>query len=56
MVALTMGFQSMIFYTMVAWVPSILMDRGIDPNTAGYLLMLSLKYVDFLISQLLLEI
>lgn len=41
MVALTMGFQSMIFYTMVAWVPSILMDRGIDPNTAGYLLMLN---------------
>lgn len=41
MVALTMGFQSMIFYTIVAWVPSILMDRGIDPNTAGYLLMLN---------------
>ncbi|MBM0844020.1 MFS transporter [Staphylococcus saprophyticus] len=41
MVALTMGFQSMIFYTMVAWAPSILMDRGIDPNTAGYLLMLN---------------
>lgn len=41
MVALTMGFQSMIFYTMVAWVSSILMDRGIDPNTAGYLLMLN---------------
>ncbi|PHK49029.1 CynX/NimT family MFS transporter [Staphylococcus edaphicus] len=41
MVALTMGFQSMIFYTVVAWVPSILVDRGVDPSTAGYLLMLN---------------
>ncbi|WP_398574090.1 CynX/NimT family MFS transporter [Staphylococcus equorum] len=41
MVALTMGFQSMVFYTMVAWVPSILIDRGLEPNTAGYLLMLN---------------
>ncbi|PKI20972.1 MFS transporter [Staphylococcus succinus] len=41
MVALTMGFQSMIFYTVVAWVPSILVDRGLDPSTAGYLLMLN---------------
>ena len=36
-----MGFQSMIFYTVVAWVPSILIDRGLDPSTAGYLLMLN---------------
>ncbi|RIL76532.1 MFS transporter [Staphylococcus cohnii] len=41
MVALTMGFQSMVFYTIVAWVPSILVDRGVDPSTAGYLLMLN---------------
>ncbi|WP_426427560.1 CynX/NimT family MFS transporter [Staphylococcus equorum] len=41
MVALTMGFQSMVFYTMVAWVPSILIDRGLEPTTAGYLLMLN---------------
>ncbi|MFW0761935.1 CynX/NimT family MFS transporter [Staphylococcus cohnii] len=41
MVALTMGFQSMVFYTVVAWVPSILVDRGVDPSTAGYLLMLN---------------
>ncbi len=41
MVALTMGFQSMVFYTVVAWVPSILVDRGLDPSTAGYLLMLN---------------
>ncbi|PTI82449.1 MFS transporter [Staphylococcus xylosus] len=41
MVALTMGFQSMVFYTVVAWVPSIFVDRGLDPSTAGYLLMLN---------------
>ncbi|WP_105994688.1 CynX/NimT family MFS transporter [Staphylococcus simulans] len=40
-VALMMGFQSMIFYTVVAWVPSILVDRGVDQSTAGYLLMLN---------------
>lgn len=40
-VALMMGFQSMIFYTVVAWVPSILVDRGLDQSTAGYLLMLN---------------
>lgn len=41
MVAFMMGFQSMIFYTVVAWVPSILVDRGVDTSTAGYLLMLN---------------
>lgn len=41
MIAITMGFQSMIVYTVVAWVPSILMDRGIEPSTAGYLFMLN---------------
>ncbi|SCT00466.1 CynX/NimT family MFS transporter [Staphylococcus caeli] len=41
MVALTMGFQSMIFYSMVAWVPSILVDRGLNHDMAGYLLMLN---------------
>ncbi|MDN6414053.1 MFS transporter [Staphylococcus gallinarum] len=41
MIAITMGFQSMIVYTVVAWVPSILMDRGIDPSTAGYLFMIN---------------
>lgn len=40
-VALTMGFQSMVFYTVVAWVPSILIDKGLDPSTAGYFLMLN---------------
>ncbi|MBF7017951.1 CynX/NimT family MFS transporter [Staphylococcus durrellii] len=41
MVAMVMAFQSMIFYTNVAWIPSILMDRGLSPSTAGYLFMLS---------------
>lgn len=41
MVAFMMGFQSMIFYTVVAWVPSILVDRGVDASTTGYLLMLN---------------
>lgn len=40
-IALMMGFQSMIFYTFVAWVPSILVDRGLDQSSAGYLLMLN---------------
>lgn len=41
LIALTMGFQSMIFYTVTAWVPSILMDRGVSASTAGYLLMIN---------------
>ncbi|GEP84882.1 ABC transporter permease [Staphylococcus piscifermentans] len=40
-IALMMGFQSMIFYTFVAWVPSILVDRGLNQSSAGYLLMLN---------------
>ncbi|GEP78824.1 CynX/NimT family MFS transporter [Staphylococcus carnosus] len=40
-IAFMMGFQSMIFYTVVAWVPSILVDRGLDQSSAGYLLMLN---------------
>lgn len=39
--ALMMGFQSMMFYTTVAWIPSIMMDRGLDPKTAGLYLMLN---------------
>ncbi len=40
-VAFTMGFQSMMFYTVAAWSPSILVDKGLSPNTAGYFLMMS---------------
>ncbi|HDT8723110.1 TPA: MFS transporter [Staphylococcus pseudintermedius] len=37
-VALTMAFQSMMF---VAWYPSILVSKGIEPEMAGYFLMLN---------------
>lgn len=40
-VALFMGLQSLAFYVILAWLPEILQDRGIDPNTAGWLLSLS---------------
>ncbi len=40
-VALTMAFQSMMFYSIVAWYPSILVSKGIAPETAGYFLMLN---------------
>ncbi|ASE37417.1 CynX/NimT family MFS transporter [Staphylococcus pettenkoferi] len=40
-VALLMGLQSMIFYTIVTWLPTILIARGISPSTSGYLLMLN---------------
>lgn len=40
-VALFMGLQSLAFYVILAWLPEILQDRGIDANTAGWLLSLS---------------
>ncbi|WP_142919338.1 MFS transporter, partial [Staphylococcus arlettae] len=40
-VALLMAFQSMSFYCIVAWYPSILISKGISPETAGYMLMLN---------------
>lgn len=40
-VALTMAFQSMMFYSIVAWYPSILVSKGIEPEMAGYFLMLN---------------
>lgn len=40
-VALTMAFQSMMFYSIVAWYPSILVSKGINPEMAGYFLMLN---------------
>ncbi len=40
-VALFMGLQSLAFYVVLAWLPEILQDRGIDANTAGWLLSLS---------------
>ncbi|MEU6389130.1 MFS transporter [Streptomyces sp. NPDC046939] len=33
-----MGLQSLAFYTAVAWLPSILIDRGLSSTTAGWML------------------
>lgn len=40
-VALFMGLQSLAFYVILAWLPEILQDRGLDANTSGWLLSLS---------------
>ncbi|MEU1941789.1 CynX/NimT family MFS transporter [Streptomyces sp. NPDC059474] len=37
-VTLFMGLQSLAFYTAVAWLPSILVDRGASSTTAGWML------------------
>ena len=37
-VTLFMGFQSSIFYCIIAWLPEILTSRGVDIPTAGWLL------------------
>lgn len=35
-----MGLQSLIFYTIVAWLPEILAERGVEAGAAGWLLSL----------------
>lgn len=40
-VALFMGFQSLTFYVVLAWLPAILMYRGYDAAYAGWMLSLS---------------
>ncbi|MDR8392668.1 MFS transporter [Aliifodinibius sp. S!AR15-10] len=40
-VALFMGLQSFSFYVILAWLPEILVDRGLDPSYAGWMLSLS---------------
>lgn len=40
-VALFMGLQSLTFYVVLAWLPEILQGRGLDANTAGWMLSLS---------------
>jgi CP family cyanate transporter-like MFS transporter len=40
-VALFMGFQSLTFYVVLAWLPDMLQARGIDAAGAGWLLALS---------------
>ena len=37
-VTLFMGFQSSLFYCIIAWMPEILTSRGVDIPTAGWLL------------------
>lgn len=32
------GLQSMIFYCLIAWLPDILMQKGVDPQQAGFML------------------
>lgn len=39
-VSLYMGFQSIIFYVNVTWLPELLQDRGMSPGTAGWMLSL----------------
>lgn len=40
-VALFMGLQSFAFYVILAWLPEILVDRGLDSEYAGWMLSLS---------------
>lgn len=40
-VALFMGFQSLTFYVLLAWLPTILQTRGVAASTSGWLLSLS---------------
>lgn len=40
-IALFMGFQSLTFYVMLAWMPDLLQGRGFAPGAAGWLLALS---------------
>lgn len=35
-VTIFMGSQSLIFYSMITWLPSILIDSGYDPSAAGW--------------------
>ncbi|MGO4887636.1 CynX/NimT family MFS transporter [Anaerobacillus sp. MEB173] len=39
-VTLFMGFQSFIFYCLIAWLPAILSSRGLDVSTGGWMLAL----------------
>ena len=39
-VTIVMGLQSFVFYSVVAWLPEILTQRGMSPSTAGWMLSL----------------
>lgn len=38
MVAIFVGLQSLTFYTIIAWLPEILQERGMNASTAGWML------------------
>lgn len=40
-IALLFAMQSMVFYSIVAWMPSLLMERGLTADQAGYYFMFS---------------
>lgn len=40
-IAIFMGLQSLIFYAILAWLPEILIDRGMTPTKAGFVLSIS---------------
>lgn len=40
-VAIFVGLQSLSFYIMIAWLPEILIERGMSANRAGYMLALT---------------
>ncbi|MDO7906960.1 MFS transporter [Paenibacillus sp. JX-17] len=37
-VTLFMGFQSVIFYSLITWLPAVLIEQGLSSDTAGYML------------------
>lgn len=37
LLAIFMGLQSLVFYTLVAWLPNVLTSHGLSATTAGYL-------------------
>lgn len=40
-IAMLFAMQSMVFYCIVAWLPSLLVERGLTPDMAGYFFMFS---------------
>lgn len=38
-ISLFFGFQSFVFYCLIAWLPAILLSKGMNENTAGWMLL-----------------
>ncbi len=38
-ISLFFGFQSFVFYCLIAWLPAILLSKGMDESTAGWMLL-----------------